>query len=50
MIGTNGKVIKGIVEETGCKIEVEDDGTVRIISDDDLAIGTAITRIIEAIS
>ena len=30
VIGPGGKVIKGIQEETGAKIEIEDDGTVTI--------------------
>ena len=32
VIGPGGKVIRGIVEETGCKIDIEDDGTVFIAS------------------
>ncbi len=32
LIGPGGKTIKGIVAETGCEINVEDDGTVRIYS------------------
>ena len=34
VIGAGGKVIRGIVAETGCKIDVEDDGTVKIASAD----------------
>jgi polyribonucleotide nucleotidyltransferase len=34
VIGPGGKVIRGIVAETGCKIDVEDDGTVKIASAD----------------
>ncbi len=34
LIGPGGKVIRGIVDETGAKIDVEDDGTVRIASAD----------------
>ena len=30
MIGTGGKVIRQIVEETGCKIDIDDDGTIKI--------------------
>lgn len=37
VIGPGGKVIRGIVEETGAKIDVEDDGTVRIASSDEAA-------------
>jgi polyribonucleotide nucleotidyltransferase len=50
LIGPSGKVIKGIVETTGCRIEVEDDGTVRVDSGDEEAIGEAITRVIAAIT
>ncbi len=35
IIGPGGKVIRGIVEETGVKIDVEDDGTVTIASSDE---------------
>ena len=34
VIGTGGKVIREIVEKTGAKINVEDDGTVKIASAD----------------
>ena len=34
VIGPGGKVIRGIIEQTGVKIDVEDDGTVRIASTD----------------
>jgi len=37
LIGPGGKVIRGIVEETGVKIDVEDDGTVTIASSDEAA-------------
>ena len=32
LIGPGGKTIKGIVAETGCEINIEDDGSVRIYS------------------
>ncbi len=32
IIGTGGKVIREIVEKTGAKIDIEDDGTVRVAS------------------
>jgi polyribonucleotide nucleotidyltransferase len=35
VIGPGGKVIRGIVEQTGVKIDVEDDGTVHIYSADE---------------
>ncbi len=34
IIGTGGKVIREIVEQTGAKIDIEDDGTVKISSTD----------------
>lgn len=37
IIGPGGKVIRGIVEETGTKIDVQDDGTVMIASSDESA-------------
>lgn len=37
VIGPGGKVIRGIIEETGCKINVSDDGTVEIASTDEAA-------------
>jgi len=34
VIGTGGKVIRGIIEQTGVKIDIEDDGKVNIASSD----------------
>ncbi len=34
VIGAGGKVVKGIIEETGVKIDIEDDGTIHIASAD----------------
>jgi polyribonucleotide nucleotidyltransferase len=45
VIGPGGKVIRGIIEETGVKIDVEDDGTVLVASND----GNAMRRAIELI-
>jgi polyribonucleotide nucleotidyltransferase len=42
VIGTGGKVIREIVEKTGAKINVEDDGTVRIASADGESIKAAL--------
>jgi polyribonucleotide nucleotidyltransferase len=42
IIGTGGKVIRGIVEETGCKIDINDDGIVNIASSDEEAAQKAI--------
>jgi polyribonucleotide nucleotidyltransferase len=45
LIGPGGKVIRGIVEETGAKIDVEDDGTVYVASADGVAMQKALDRI-----
>lgn len=45
VIGPGGKIIRSIVEETGAKIDVEDDGTVSIASADGAAAQAAIDRI-----
>jgi polyribonucleotide nucleotidyltransferase len=45
LIGPGGKVIRGIVEETGVKIDVEDDGTVYVASSDGDSMQKAIDRI-----
>ncbi len=42
VIGPGGKVIRGIVQETGCKIDVSDDGTVKIASADSVMMQKAI--------
>jgi polyribonucleotide nucleotidyltransferase len=34
IIGTGGKVIREITEVTGCKIDIDDDGTVKVASSD----------------
>ena len=41
VIGTGGKVIRQIVEETGAKVNVEDDGTVKIAAVDKASIDAA---------
>lgn len=41
VIGTGGKVIREIVEQTGAKINIEDDGTVKIASSDGKTIEAA---------
>jgi polyribonucleotide nucleotidyltransferase len=42
VIGPGGKVIRGIIEETGVKIDVEDDGTVLVASSDGKSMQRAI--------
>ena len=45
VIGTGGKVIREIVEKTGAKVNIEDDGTVKIASSDGNSIKAAIAWI-----
>jgi len=45
VIGPGGKVIRGIQEETGVKIDIEDDGTVCIASADEAAAQKALSII-----
>ncbi len=45
VIGPGGKVIRKITEETGTKIEIEDDGTIMIASADLEACNAAVRRI-----
>lgn len=42
VIGTGGKVIRGIIEETGAKIDIEDDGTVSIAAVEESSANRAI--------
>jgi polyribonucleotide nucleotidyltransferase len=48
IIGSGGKTIKGITEQTGCAINIEDDGTVSVASADSAAVAKAI-KIIEGL-
>ncbi|HUF86944.1 MAG TPA: polyribonucleotide nucleotidyltransferase [Thermohalobaculum sp.] len=41
VIGTGGKVIRGIVEESGAKVDINDDGLIKIASSDAAAIEKA---------
>jgi polyribonucleotide nucleotidyltransferase len=45
VIGTGGKVIREIVEKTGAKVDIEDDGTVKVSSSDGKAIAAALNWI-----
>lgn len=45
VIGSGGKVINGIIDETGVKIDIEDDGTIYIASEDGEAAKRAIDMI-----
>src|SRR6266851_5162928 len=42
VIGPGGKIIRGIVEQTGVKIDVEDDGTIHVASADPVAANKAL--------
>jgi polyribonucleotide nucleotidyltransferase len=42
VIGTGGKVIREIVEKTGAKVNIDDDGTVKVASADGESIKAAI--------
>lgn len=48
IIGSGGKTIKGITEQTGCAINIEDDGTVSVASAESAAVAKAI-KIIEGL-
>jgi polyribonucleotide nucleotidyltransferase len=45
IIGPGGKVIRGIIEDTGVKMDVEDDGTVTIASSDEAACRKAVEMV-----
>ena len=44
LIGPGGKVIRGIIEQTGVKIDVDDDGTVNIFAADERSGANAPSR------
>jgi polyribonucleotide nucleotidyltransferase len=45
VIGTGGSVIRGLVEETGAKIDINDDGQVKVSSNSAESINMAISKI-----
>ncbi|HEX4771750.1 MAG TPA: polyribonucleotide nucleotidyltransferase [Bryobacteraceae bacterium] len=45
LIGPGGKVIKGIIEQTGVKIDVTDDGTVNIFASDGISAQRALQMV-----
>jgi hypothetical protein len=47
VIGPGGKVIRGIIERTGVKIDVEDDGTIHVASADEASANKAIQIIVD---
>jgi polyribonucleotide nucleotidyltransferase len=50
VIGTGGKVIRELQESTGTKIDIEDDGTVRVASADQDKMNEAVRRIREIVA
>ena len=44
VIGPGGKIIRSIIEQTGVKIDVEDDGTIKVASSDANSIKAAIAN------
>ncbi len=48
IIGPGGKVIRGIIEQTGVKIDVEDDGVIHLYSADEASLNKAV-RLVEGI-
>jgi polyribonucleotide nucleotidyltransferase len=50
IIGTGGKVIREIVEKTGAKIDIQDDGTVKVASSSGAAIAAAMKWIKSIVS
>lgn len=49
IIGPQGKTIRGIIEHTGVKIDVEDDGTVRVYAVDEKSVTQAMEMIKELV-
>lgn len=45
VIGTGGSVIRALVEETGTKIDIEDDGSIKVYASSETAAQDAINRI-----
>jgi polyribonucleotide nucleotidyltransferase len=45
VIGTGGKVIRGIVEETGAKVDIDDDGTIKVAAVNQASIDAAVKMI-----
>ncbi len=45
VIGAGGKVVQGIVEQTGAKIDIGDDGNIKISSSNQSAIAAALNKI-----
>ncbi len=50
VIGSGGKVIRGIVEESGAKVNIDDDGTVQVSATDRASIDKALKMIKEIVA
>ncbi|MBI3534984.1 MAG: polyribonucleotide nucleotidyltransferase [Deltaproteobacteria bacterium] len=50
IIGPGGKIIKGIIAQTGCKIDISEDGKVNIASTDPVAAKKAVTMVQDIIA
>ena len=50
VIGTGGKIIRAIIEETGASVDIEDDGTCRVSSEDRTSLDAAVKRIEDIIA
>ena len=50
VIGSGGKVIRGIVDESGAKVNIDDDGTVQVSATDRAAIDKALQMIKEIVA
>ena len=50
VIGSGGKVIREICEKSGAKVDIEDDGTIKIASMDQKSIEDAISRITDIVA
>ena len=50
VIGSGGKVIRGIVDESGAKVNIDDDGTVQVSATDRESIDKALQMIKEIVA
>ncbi len=50
VIGKGGATIRGIVEETGAEVDIDDDGTVRIYADNQDSKNAAVARVEEIVA
>jgi len=50
VIGKGGATIRGIVEDTGAEVDIEDDGTVRIYAENNESKDAAVARVQEIVA